>query len=144
MGTAPQKRSKIILNGKMRKEIWNIFNPLPSKIPLLWGRDVLHDMGAVLTMQPAHRMIILPYDQEQVSNLIRTFGDWSIFFFHVPLLVSLITIILKIKFVSFFKLHPVIFPSIVKTQPLSEARLVFTDGFLRDTLWSFQRARWRK
>lgn len=32
-------------------------------------------------MQPAHRMIILPYDQEQVSNLIRTFGDWSIFFF---------------------------------------------------------------
>lgn len=128
----------------MRKDIWNIFNPLSSKIPLLWGRDVLHDMGAVLTMQPAHRMIILPYDQEQVSNLIRTFGDWSIFFFHVPLLVSLITIILKIKFVSFFKLHPVIFPSIVKTQPLSEARLVFTDGFLRDTLWSFQRARWRK
>lgn len=49
-------------------------------------------------------------------------------FFHVPLLVNLITIILKIKFVSFFKLHPVIFPSIVKNQPLSEARLVFTDG----------------
>lgn len=86
----------------MRKDIWDIFNPLSSKIFLLWGRDVLHDMGAVLTMQPAHRMTILPYDQEQVSNLIRTFGDWSIFFFQVPLLVSLITIILKIKFVSFF------------------------------------------
>lgn len=81
MGTAPQKHSKIILNGKMRKDIWDIFNPLSSKIFLLWGRDVLHDMGAVLTTQPAHRMIILPYDQEQVSNLIRTFGDWSIFFF---------------------------------------------------------------
>lgn len=81
VGTAPQKRSKIILNGKMRKDIWDIFNPLSSKIFLLWGRDVLHDMGAVLTMQPAHRMIILPYDQEQASNLIRTFGDWSIFFF---------------------------------------------------------------
>lgn len=65
----------------MRKDIWDIFNPLSSKIFLLWGRDVLHDMGAVLTMQPAHRMTILPYDQEQVSNLIRTFGDWSIFFF---------------------------------------------------------------
>lgn len=33
------------------------------------------------------------------------------------------------KFVSFLRcLHPVIFPSIVKYQPLSKARLVFTDG----------------
>ena len=83
-----------------------------DNIPVnLWGRVVLHDMGAVLTTQPVQRMIILPYDQEQVSNLIRTFDDWSIF--HVPLLVILITIILKIKLVSFFKLHTVIFPSIV-------------------------------
>jgi len=69
-------------------------------------------MGAVLTMQPAQRMIILTYDQEQVSNLIRTFDDWSIFSCsttsqfdnHYP----------ENKICQFFKFHPVIFPSIVK------------------------------
>lgn len=108
MGTAPQKRSKIILNGKMRKDIWDIFNPLSSKIFLLWGRDVLHDMGAVLTMQPAHRMTILPYDQEQVSDLMIgpffSCSTTSQFDNHYP----------ENKICQFFKLHPVIVPSIVK------------------------------
>lgn len=113
----------------MRKDIWDIFNPLSLKIFLLWGRDVLHDMGAVLTMQPAHRMIILPYDREQVSNLTRTFGDWSIFFFSCSTTSQFDNHYPENKICQFFfKLHPVIFPSIVKTQPLSEARLVFTDG----------------
>lgn len=138
--TAPQK-GREILKWKDEEGHRGYFQPfIIDNIPVnLWGRNVLHDMGAVLAMQPTQRMIILPSDQEQVNNLIRTFDDWSIFSCsttsqfdnHYP----------ENKICEFFKIHPVIFPSTVKNRPL---RLVFLMVVLRDTLWSFQRARWRK
>ncbi|KAL6046444.1 hypothetical protein STEG23_021405 [Scotinomys teguina] len=72
------------------------------------------------------KMLIIPYDSNQVKILCATTDDWAILRCtyaghidcHYP----------KHPLLNFFKEHPVIFPKITASQPIAEASVIFTDG----------------
>ncbi|KAL6070005.1 hypothetical protein STEG23_001514 [Scotinomys teguina] len=72
------------------------------------------------------KMLIVPYDSNQVKILCAATDDWAILRCtyaghidcHYP----------KHLLLNFFKEHPVIFPKITASQPIAEASVIFTDG----------------
>lgn len=70
--------------------------------------------------------ISIPYDSQQVAWLQNNIDDWSVFCATVSS--QLINHYPSHPLVQFFKRHPVVFPKIIRQQPILGARVVFTDG----------------
>ena len=68
---------------------------------------------------------------KQIYILVNNNEDWAIVY--CSTMATFDNDLPSLPIVSFFKRHPVIFPQVVKAQPIPAAKTVFTDGFSSGT-----------